>query len=209
MTNTATSEEQLQWSPDGAHLAYKTFEVGLGYRLTTLAMRGPAAVGPTILGPMIDRFAWSPDGAQLLLLQVLVSNPSGRPQTYKSTIATSDASFRQPSVPLVVVDSNITCPPSWQRVGPPTVPAPAVPTATPEVVIPAGVVSTQTAEQVTRKMLDEITANERKLGYALAPARIVRIQLLRSGEMYPLRRFDGVNPGGAAIGPDGGPWLGG
>jgi hypothetical protein len=76
------------------------------------------------------------------------------------------------------------------------------------VVIPAGVVSTQTAEQVTRKMLDEITANERKLGYALAPARIVRIQLLRSGEMYPLRRFDGVNPGGAAIGPDGGPgWV--
>ena len=76
------------------------------------------------------------------------------------------------------------------------------------VVIPPGIVSTQTADQVTRKMLDEIAANERRLGRVLAPARILRVQLLRNGEMYPTSRFDGTNPDGAALGPTDGPgWV--
>lgn len=78
----------------------------------------------------------------------------------------------------------------------------------PEIIIPPGVESTQTAEQVARRMLDEIAANERKLGRALATARIIRIQLLRAGEMYELRRLDGTNPDGAGMSPDGGPgWV--
>jgi hypothetical protein len=78
----------------------------------------------------------------------------------------------------------------------------------PEIIIPPGVVSTQTADQVARRMLDEIAANERKLGRALATARIIRIQLLRPGEMYELRHLDGTNPDGTGMSPDGGPgWM--
>jgi hypothetical protein len=85
------------------------------------------------------------------------------------------------------------------------VPAPG---ASPQVVIPAGVVSTQTAEQVAQKMLDAIAVNERKLGRVLTPARIIRIQLLRPGEQYAVRHFDGTNPGGLSLSPDGGPgWM--
>jgi hypothetical protein len=42
----------------------------------------------------------------------------------------------------------------------------------PAIVIPLGVVSTQTAQQVVQKMLAEIATNEQKLGHALAPPRI-------------------------------------
>jgi hypothetical protein len=78
----------------------------------------------------------------------------------------------------------------------------------PEVIVPPGVTSAQTADQVAKRMLDEIAANERKLGRALAPARIVKIQLLQMGEMLPLRHFDGTNPGGGAMGPSQGPgWM--
>ena len=64
-----------------------------------------------------------------------------------------------------------------------------------EVVIPSGVVSVLTAQQVAQKTLDEIAANERKLGYALASARIVRVQFLQPGERYTLRRLDGAAGG--------------
>jgi len=76
------------------------------------------------------------------------------------------------------------------------------------VIVPPGVTSTRTADQVARMMLDEIAANERTLGRALSPARIVRIQLLRPGERYEMRRLDGQNPDGSAMSPDGGPgWM--
>jgi hypothetical protein len=75
----------------------------------------------------------------------------------------------------------------------------------PVVVIPPGIVSSRTADEVPRLMLDEIATSERRLGRALAPARIVRIQLLRPGEMYEARHFDGTNPGGVGMSPDGGP----
>ena len=74
----------------------------------------------------------------------------------------------------------------------------------PIVVKPPGIESTQTAEQVMRRMLDEIHDNERRLGRVLAPAQIVRVQLLRPGEMYPIRKFDG-SLGGALGSPDGSP----
>ena len=78
----------------------------------------------------------------------------------------------------------------------------------PLIVIPPGVVSSQTAADVEGKMLAQIASNERLLGRVLAPARIIRIQLLRDGEPYPLRRFDGSNPNGAAVSPSGGPgWV--
>ena len=78
----------------------------------------------------------------------------------------------------------------------------------PPVVVPPGVVSSQTADQVAEKMLTEIEANERKLGRSLAQARIIRIQLLRNGELYEARHFDGSNPHGVGMSPSGGPgWM--
>jgi hypothetical protein len=78
----------------------------------------------------------------------------------------------------------------------------------PLVVIPAGISTSHTAAEMAQRMLDEIAANERKLGRSLAPPRIVKIQLLRAGEMFPLRHFDGTNPGGSAMSPNDGPgWM--
>jgi hypothetical protein len=58
------------------------------------------------------------------------------------------------------------------------------------------------------KMLAEITANEQKLGRALAPARIIRVQRLDEGELYELRHFDGSNPDGGGVSSSDGPgWV--
>lgn len=73
--------------------------------------------------------------------------------------------------------------------------------APPEVIIPAGLTSKRTADEVARMMLFEITNNERTLGRRLAAPRIIRIQLMRPGEMYPQRHLDGSNPDGVAMGP--------
>ena len=88
-------------------------------------------------------------------------------------------------------------------------PIPAIETPQPvAVVIPPGIVTTGTADRYARLMLDEIAASERKLGRSLAPARIVRIQLLRPDETYWGKHFDGTNPGGFGMSPDGGPgWI--
>ena len=57
-------------------------------------------------------------------------------------------------------------------------------------------------------MLAEIAASERTLGRALAPPRIIRIQLLRAGELYAMRRLDGSNPDGGGMAPSDGPgWM--
>jgi hypothetical protein len=78
----------------------------------------------------------------------------------------------------------------------------------PQIIVPPGVVSTQTAQGVAQKMLDEIAANEGKLGRPLAAPRIIRIQLLRPGEPYEVRHFDGTNPDGEWMSPDSGPgWM--
>ena len=83
-----------------------------------------------------------------------------------------------------------------------------LPQQAPQIIVPPGVVSTQTAQDVAQKMLNEIAINEGKLGRPLAAPRIVRIQLLRAGELYEMRHFDGSNPDGSGMSPDGGPgWM--
>jgi hypothetical protein len=78
----------------------------------------------------------------------------------------------------------------------------------PEVIAPPGVTSKRTADEVARMMLSEISTSERTLGRRLAEPRIIRIQLLRPGEMYPQRRLDGSNPGQGAMGPSTQPgWM--
>ena len=78
----------------------------------------------------------------------------------------------------------------------------------PEIIVPAGVSTKRTADEVGRMMLFEIAQHERTLGRSLAEPRIIRIQLLRPGEMYPHRRLDGSNPDGVASGPSNQPgWM--
>ena len=78
----------------------------------------------------------------------------------------------------------------------------------PEIIVPPGVSSRRTADEVGRMMLFEISQNERTLGRSLADPRIIRIQLLRPGEMYSHRRLDGSNPGGTASAPSTKPgWM--
>ena len=59
-------------------------------------------------------------------------------------------------------------------------------------IVPPGVASTQTADEVAQKMLDAIAANEKGVGRALAPPRIIRVQLLRPGDEYSMARLDGT-----------------
>ena len=80
--------------------------------------------------------------------------------------------------------------------------------AGPVVVIPPGITSTQTADAVAAKMIALIKADERKLGHALGPIRILKVVLLPAGQMYSTTRLDGTNPGQSGVSPDGGPgWL--
>ena len=77
----------------------------------------------------------------------------------------------------------------------------------PLIIRPPGANSTQTPEQVAHLALADIGANARQLGYAISPARIIRIQLLLPGEAYRLHRLDG-SPIVLSLGPAGGPaWV--
>ena len=79
---------------------------------------------------------------------------------------------------------------------------------TPEVIIPPGVISTQTADQVVQRTLAMIADNEQQLGRRLAEPRIVRVQLLRAGEVYPFRRLDGTGDfGEVGPGAEGPGWM--
>ena len=79
---------------------------------------------------------------------------------------------------------------------------------TPDAVVPPDVRSSRTAAEATQMMLASIAADEKKLGRSLAPVRIIRIQLLRAGELYELKHLDGTNPDGMGVSPDGGPgWV--
>jgi hypothetical protein len=77
----------------------------------------------------------------------------------------------------------------------------------PNTVIPADVRSSQTAAQVTQRMLDQIAANEKKLGRSLAPARIIRVQLLHQGEPYQFKRLDGTDAAIEASADNGPGWV--
>jgi hypothetical protein len=79
---------------------------------------------------------------------------------------------------------------------------------TPNPVVPADVRSTHTAAEAAQKMLAEIAASEKKLGRSLAPARIIKIQLLHAGELYGLNHLDGTNPERMGVSPTDGPgWV--
>jgi hypothetical protein len=114
VTNTLASENRPEWSPDGAVLAFDTSADGEAHRLTTVRMNGPTPVGPLVLGPESEWFVWSPDGSELLWLEV----SSLGSETYHSTIHSIDPQFRQSSKTLQAVDGLIPCAPSWQRLEP-------------------------------------------------------------------------------------------
>ena len=106
--------------------------------------------------------------------------------------------------------------PADQVAAPAVSPSASVP-ASPEIVIPAGVVSPKSAAQVAEMALEAIAHSERGFadlagrgmpgfgtGHPIEPARIIRIQLMHPGETYPMRHFDGTSPEGAVMSGDGG-----
>jgi TolB protein len=115
LTNSSANDSQPEWSPDGRRLAYQTSDGGTGYRLTVVLMDGPAAAGPPILGPMLQSYAWAPDGTTLIFVQGLVGDPSAGTSTFSSVIRSVDAELLGPSVAVLSVDGTIPCAPSWQR----------------------------------------------------------------------------------------------
>jgi hypothetical protein len=89
-----------------------------------------------------------------------------------------------------------------------TSPGPTDVQSEPQVIIPADVRSTQTADEVAQRMLAIIARNEERLGRRLAQPRILHIQLLREGEVYWLHHLDGTGPPGHGLGPSEGPgWV--
>ena len=114
VTNTAGSETQPAWSPDGTALAFDTSGDGEAHRLTTVRMNGPTPAGRPILGPEAAWFLWSPDGTALLWPEVTTVGP----ETFHTTIHSIDRDFRQAAVTLQSLDGQVVCPPSWQRLEP-------------------------------------------------------------------------------------------
>jgi Tol biopolymer transport system component len=110
VTDSAAIEDQPEWSPDGAVLAFRTSEDGEAHRLTTVRMNGPTAVGPPVPGPATESFVWSPDGTELLWLEV---NALG-PEAWRSTFHTIDPDGQRPLATLQAVDGLVVCKPSWQ-----------------------------------------------------------------------------------------------
>ncbi|HEX5828582.1 MAG TPA: hypothetical protein VFY23_13740 [Candidatus Limnocylindrales bacterium] len=71
----------------------------------------------------------------------------------------------------------------------------------PEIVVPPGIRSTQTADQVMARVRAEIATNERRLGRRLQAPRIARVELVREGQLFAL-------PGGGGMSPNDGPgWM--
>jgi hypothetical protein len=114
LTNTPAFESQPEWSPDGAVLAFETSADGEAHRLTTVHMNGPTPVNLPVLGPESPWFVWSPDGSELLWLEVT----SLGAEANRSTLHSIDRDFRQTPTTLQAVDGLIVCTPSWQRLEP-------------------------------------------------------------------------------------------
>jgi Tol biopolymer transport system component len=110
VTDSAVTEDQPEWSPDGAVLAFRTSEDGEAHRLTTVRMNGPTAVGPPVPGPATESFVWSPDGTELLWLEVTTLGP----EAWRSTFHTIDPDGQRPLATLQAVDGLVVCKPSWQ-----------------------------------------------------------------------------------------------
>ena len=77
-------------------------------------MNGPTPVNVPVLGPESPWFVWSPDGSELLWLEVT----SLGAEANRSTLHSIDRDLRQPSKTLQAVDGLIVCTPSWQRLAP-------------------------------------------------------------------------------------------
>jgi hypothetical protein len=74
-----------------------------------------------------------------------------------------------------------------------------------EVVVPSDLRMSLKPAVIERMALDHIRDNEKTLGRALAPARILRIVALPAGATYPATRRDGTNPDRGGLGPSDGP----
>jgi len=73
----------------------------------------------------------------------------------------------------------------------------------PVVVVPAGLVTTQTADGVIAKTIAAIGRDEQAFGRALGPIRILHVELVGAGQTFWANRLDGSNPSQMGLGPDG------
>ena len=121
LTNTPVAEGEARWSPDGAHMAFSRLDEDGTRHVATMKMNGSAAAGPPIEGPD-SRFAWSPDGTTLLLVDTVPREPSPDPsldpQPVQAILRTVDADLRGPIRVLRQADNDVTCTPTWQGLQP-------------------------------------------------------------------------------------------
>jgi hypothetical protein len=73
----------------------------------------------------------------------------------------------------------------------------------PVLVVPAGLVTTQTADAVVDKTIAAIRRDEHAFGRALGPIRILRVELMGAGQTFWANRLDGSNPNQMGLSPDG------
>jgi TolB protein len=116
VTHGGSFPEQVQWSPDGHHLAFLALVDGATWHLATIPMSGPDPVGPVVVGPEHDgRFAWSPDGTLLAFVRTI--ERSTHSSMGRTAILTVDPEFASPPTSLVELGRTITCV-SWQWLEP-------------------------------------------------------------------------------------------
>ena len=107
MTDSPDYENRPEWSPDGLRLGFHVSANGDQDRIATMRMDGATPLAEPILGPPSPWFVWSPDGTELLWLDSTATfHTVGRDfERYSKTLGS-------------VVDGQILCKPSWQRLQP-------------------------------------------------------------------------------------------
>ena len=115
LTDRRGSRAEPGWSPDGAFLAFVTLHEGqTADRLDDDPDGRASPAGPPTIGPESMWFVWSPDGRELLWLEL---TPLGA-EAFRSTVHAGDPEFKGPPRTIKAVDGLIVCTPSWQRLEP-------------------------------------------------------------------------------------------
>ena len=122
VTQTAAFEFDPSWSPDGTHIAYRTFDES-STRLAAIEMGRLGPAGLPRLGPIADVFEWSPSGTELLVV-TLSHRGAGRPDTPDvqpaswGTLSLVDREFQHDPATLLSAGNANHCKPSWRVIGP-------------------------------------------------------------------------------------------
>ncbi len=108
VTSSPAFDMEPRWSPGGERLAFLVFDEASGYRL---AVAGPDG-GSLIEHPGPTAFEWSPDGTRFVFVELIGNSGPG------VRVMTIDSSFAETPQLVQEVDTDLLCPPSWQRLDP-------------------------------------------------------------------------------------------